>query len=101
MQTQLTTYDNRLSKLENTLSTLRSSMWTVQATNSEKGVEQKRISSVVHQHEGLVRDLNYHHSNITFYHHIYDYHLTSINNIYNYNYHHFSNNFYHNIYDYD
>ena len=45
MQTQLTTYDNRLSKLENTLSTLKSSMQIVQATNSKIGVEQKSAST--------------------------------------------------------
>ena len=58
MRTQLTAHDSRLSKLENTVSTLRSSMRTVQATNSQKGVEQRRISSMVHQHGGLVRDLS-------------------------------------------
>ena len=55
MWTQLTAHDDRLSKLENTLSI---SMRTVQSVNSEIGVEQKRVPSVVHQHESLVRDLN-------------------------------------------
>ena len=45
MRTQLTTHDDRLSKLENTLSTLKSSMQIVQATNSKIGVEQKSAST--------------------------------------------------------
>ena len=58
IRTQLTAHADRLSKLKNTLSILRPSMRTVQAINSEVGVEQERASSMVHQHKGLVRDLN-------------------------------------------
>ena len=47
-----------LSKLENTLSTIRSSMKTVQSINSEIGVEQKKVSSAVYQQESLVSDVN-------------------------------------------
>ena len=39
MWSQLSAHDNRLPKLENTLSILKSSMWTVQTTNSEIAVE--------------------------------------------------------------
>ena len=58
MRTNLNGHDDRLSKLENTLSTMRSSMRTVQSINSEIGMEQKRISSVVDQQESLVSDFN-------------------------------------------
>ena len=58
MRTQLTTHDNRLSKLENTLSTLKSSIRTAQATSSEIAVEQRRISTMVYQNEDTIRNLN-------------------------------------------
>ena len=58
MRTQLSTHDNILSKLENTLSILNTSIQTVQTTNSEIAVERRRISSMVLQHEDIVRNLN-------------------------------------------
>ena len=58
MRTQLSTHDNRLSKLENILSNLKSSIPTVQVINSEIAVEQSKINSLVYKHEDLIRNLN-------------------------------------------
>ena len=58
MQTQLSIHDNRLSKLVNTLSNLKSSIGTVQVINSEIVVEQSKINFLKYKHEDLIRNLN-------------------------------------------
>ena len=49
MQSYLTNHDDRLSKLEQTLSTMKSSVVTTQSTNSGIIAEKRRINSVIDQ----------------------------------------------------
>ena len=55
----LSGHDDMLSKLEQTLSTLRSSLRKAQAVSSEIGMKQSRMSSMVDHHENLVSNLNH------------------------------------------
>ena len=58
IHTFLPGHDDRLSKLEHILSTMRSSVGTAQAIYSEIGKVQKTISSVIDQQESTSYNLN-------------------------------------------
>ena len=59
MQSYLTNHDDRLSKLEQTLSTMKSSVVTTQSTNSGIIAEKRRINSVIDQQESTISELNH------------------------------------------
>ena len=59
MRTHLSGHDDMLSKLEQTLSALRSSLGKAQAVSSDIGMKQSRMSSMVDQQENLVSNLNH------------------------------------------
>ena len=58
MRTHLSGHDDRLSKLEQTLLAMRSSLGKTQDTSSEIGMKQGRFSSMVNLQENVVGNLN-------------------------------------------
>ena len=58
MRTHLTNHDERLSKLAQTLSTMKSSVSTTQSSNSGIQAEQKRINPVIDQQENTISRLS-------------------------------------------
>ena len=58
MRAHLSDHDDRLSKLEQTLSAIKSSLGKTQAASSELGMKQSKICSLVNQQENVVSNLN-------------------------------------------
>ena len=58
MPTHLSGHYDRLSKLEQTLSAMKSFLGKTQIAGSELGIKQSRFSSMVNQQENVVGNLN-------------------------------------------